>query len=210
MALEPYARRTAPRWVVSWTRLLEGRWKDPMVGRDLLCGLAAAAGLNGVLAIFTIVRLRTAEMPLDWAFPHGMAPLRGTLATLANALHPVTFLLPFGIMAVMVGCRALIRNERLAIAAAAALVAGFDLLFNGTSLTGLLTVGILIAIGARWGLLALVSLTFFIVNTALVPVSADPSVWWSSASWLGWGATLALAIYGYVIANAKSNTAARI
>ena len=60
------------------------------------------------------------------------------------------------------------------------------------------------------GLLALVGLTFFILNTGLVPISADPAAWWSSASWLGWSAPLALAIYGYVIAVARPSTPARI
>jgi hypothetical protein len=202
MGLEPYARRTAPRWFVSWTRLLEGRWTDPMVGRDLLCGLAAAALLNGLLAAGTRVWLARSEGFLDWAYPHGMAPLRGTLATFANMLHPVALLVPFGIMAVMVASRALIRHHGLAIAAAAALVAGFDLLFNGPDLGGLMAVALLLTVGARWGLLALVAVAFFILSMGLVPVSADPAVWWTPASLPGWGATVVLAIYGYRIATA--------
>ncbi|MFN8548761.1 MAG: hypothetical protein U0527_12550 [Candidatus Eisenbacteria bacterium] len=48
LALEPVVRRRRPELLVGWTRLLTGRWRDPMVGRDLLIGttlgLAAAAG----------------------------------------------------------------------------------------------------------------------------------------------------------------------
>jgi hypothetical protein len=40
LALEPYARRLHPRFLVSWTRLLRGRFRDPLVGRDILCGVA--------------------------------------------------------------------------------------------------------------------------------------------------------------------------
>jgi len=40
VALEPYARRLHPRLLVSWTRLLRGRFSDPLVGRDVLAGVA--------------------------------------------------------------------------------------------------------------------------------------------------------------------------
>ena len=43
LALEPFIRRRFPRALVSWSRLLSGRWRDWMVGRDLLLGSAAAA-----------------------------------------------------------------------------------------------------------------------------------------------------------------------
>ena len=88
MALEPYARRVAPRWVVSWTRLLEGRFKDPMVGRDLLTGLAAAAGVNGLFALVTRLQLTIAEGTIDWSYPHGFAPLRGVLRDVGQPASP--------------------------------------------------------------------------------------------------------------------------
>jgi serine/threonine-protein kinase len=45
LALEPYARRLHPRFLVSWTRVLRGRWRDALVGRDILFGVAAATVL---------------------------------------------------------------------------------------------------------------------------------------------------------------------
>jgi len=50
MAIEPYLRRRMPQTVIGWSRLLAGRWRDPMVGRDVLvgvlCGLAVDLALN--------------------------------------------------------------------------------------------------------------------------------------------------------------------
>ncbi len=43
LALEPWVRRTSPVRVISWNRLLAGRWGDPLVGRDVLLGVVAAA-----------------------------------------------------------------------------------------------------------------------------------------------------------------------
>ncbi|HVT02709.1 MAG TPA: serine/threonine-protein kinase [Thermoanaerobaculia bacterium] len=43
LAMEPYVRRRWPETLIGWIRLLEGRFKDPLVGRDLLIGVIAGA-----------------------------------------------------------------------------------------------------------------------------------------------------------------------
>jgi hypothetical protein len=40
LALEPYVRRYWPRTIISWTRVLSGQFRDPIVGRDVLFGVA--------------------------------------------------------------------------------------------------------------------------------------------------------------------------
>ncbi len=54
LAVEPWVRRRWPRVLVSWTRVLAGRIRDPLVGRDVLVGcvggtLIAVVGLGGLL-----------------------------------------------------------------------------------------------------------------------------------------------------------------
>jgi eukaryotic-like serine/threonine-protein kinase len=39
MALEPYVRRRWPQAIISWSRLMAGRLRDPLVGRDVLWGV---------------------------------------------------------------------------------------------------------------------------------------------------------------------------
>jgi hypothetical protein len=39
LALEPWVRRYWPQNLVTWSRLLAGRWRDPLVGRDVLVGI---------------------------------------------------------------------------------------------------------------------------------------------------------------------------
>jgi len=50
LAIEPHVRRRWPAVLVAWSRVSSGRWRDPLVGRDVLAGLAlgAAAGLVGL------------------------------------------------------------------------------------------------------------------------------------------------------------------
>jgi len=45
LALEPYVRRRSPHRLISWTRLCAGKFDDPLVGRDVLIGMAAGGFL---------------------------------------------------------------------------------------------------------------------------------------------------------------------
>jgi hypothetical protein len=49
LALEPYVRRFYPQLLIGWTRALSGQLRDPLVGRDVLVGVAA--GTIGALLI---------------------------------------------------------------------------------------------------------------------------------------------------------------
>ncbi len=40
LAMEPYVRRIWPRLLVAWVRLMSGRWRDPLIGREVLVGLS--------------------------------------------------------------------------------------------------------------------------------------------------------------------------
>ncbi|MGB8476604.1 MAG: serine/threonine-protein kinase [Candidatus Acidiferrum sp.] len=45
VAIEPFVRRREPHILISWSRLLAGQFRDPLVGRDLLIGLAYGIAL---------------------------------------------------------------------------------------------------------------------------------------------------------------------
>ena len=49
MAVEPYARRSWPKLMISWQRLLNGSFRDPLVGRDVLVGAFAGSVASAVL-----------------------------------------------------------------------------------------------------------------------------------------------------------------
>ncbi|MCB9834205.1 MAG: serine/threonine protein kinase [Planctomycetes bacterium] len=55
MAIEPHLRRFWPRSLVGWTRLAAGRWRDPMVGREFLIGMATAIGVVGLFHLAGLV-----------------------------------------------------------------------------------------------------------------------------------------------------------
>ncbi len=46
IALEPYVRRNWPQTIISWTRLVSGRLRDPLVGRDIVSGILLGMALG--------------------------------------------------------------------------------------------------------------------------------------------------------------------
>lgn len=63
LALEPWVRRTSPWRVISWNRLLEGRWQSPLVGRDVLIGVTAAAGFVALVQLLRAVPAWSGRAP---------------------------------------------------------------------------------------------------------------------------------------------------
>jgi len=56
MALEPGVRRTLPRSLIGWTRLLAGKARDALVGREILFGIAGGIVAQEVFWISGILR----------------------------------------------------------------------------------------------------------------------------------------------------------
>jgi eukaryotic-like serine/threonine-protein kinase len=110
LAVEPYARRLWPRMLVSWVRILDGGFRDPLVGRDLLIGAAAGAlrALVDRLQFWIPAALGgTSALPTfgEWTFES----LRGTVAgfvsvvgihnqALLEIIFPVTLLVIFRLL----------------------------------------------------------------------------------------------------------------
>ena len=77
IALEPFARRRWPEMLISWSRAVSGRWRDPLVGRDLLIGAVVGTALGLILG------------PIRVLLPSGSEFLpRPIRSTDAGADHP--------------------------------------------------------------------------------------------------------------------------
>jgi serine/threonine-protein kinase len=55
MAIEPYARKLWPQSLVGWSRILAGRVRDPLVGRELLVGAAFGAAFAVIVPLRLLV-----------------------------------------------------------------------------------------------------------------------------------------------------------
>jgi serine/threonine-protein kinase len=76
MALEPYARRLWPEALVGWSRILAGRFTDPLVGRDLLIGFVFGTGFV-ILAVLTRLLPKWMGLPPSAPIAWGMQALNG-------------------------------------------------------------------------------------------------------------------------------------
>ncbi|HEY2951080.1 MAG TPA: hypothetical protein VGK40_00780, partial [Verrucomicrobiae bacterium] len=48
LALEPHVRRFWPQVLISWSRLVNGQWRDPLVGQNVLLGVLAGVFASAV------------------------------------------------------------------------------------------------------------------------------------------------------------------
>ena len=154
VALEPYARRRWPQMLVSWSRLLEGRWRDPLIGRDLLAGSLVAVATQS-LNILAFVLWATPRPPLFGS--DSWMGLSRVLAELPSLLSQGAWV-AFGLMLLLVGIRIVVRREWLAIIGVVAVVFAISVLqgFNLLVAVGALTTIAYVLVATRLGLVALI------------------------------------------------------
>jgi serine/threonine-protein kinase len=204
IALEPYVRRRWPGMIISWSRLIAGRLRDPLVGRDILIG-----GLCGIAiaVIDPLYHLLPAWLGLPPQAPHPIVPgmlldvrhlIGGTLGALAFGISQVLFL-----CFVLVLLRILLRRQWLA-ATVFFLFGTFTLatgagnpyvnLLYAAALSGIVTFTLI-----RFGLLAAVVAQFLSSLLLDFPLTFDFSAWYAVNSLFGLAIVAALAIYGFYV-----------
>jgi hypothetical protein len=201
IALEPYVRRRWPATLVSWSRLLAGGFRDPLVGRDVLVGCLMGALIADLNRLGWFVPSWLDDPPTrplsgpDWQF-------LGARVIIANISNNVIFslLLSFLFLFVLFLFRALLRKEW---AAAVAFVlfnsaffaySGSPVVFVTNLILNVATVFLLI----RLGLLALVaSVVFQLCLVENFPLTTQGSAWYAGISLAGILLMAAMAFYGF-------------
>ncbi|HTA22586.1 MAG TPA: serine/threonine-protein kinase [Terriglobales bacterium] len=203
VALEPYVRRTWPEILISWSRLLAGGWKDPLVGRDLLLGAlfgVAIAVVNYVLIALPFwfkVASITAGGP-------GSQSLREPSVFLGNIASNILALMDgIGSLAALFIVAKLTRSKTAGMLLVALLVVGVSV--RGENLKVELAIISLIAILwlaclVRVGLLAICVCRFIIFTLGDGLVTSDLSRWYAWRGLTEIAVVFALALYGFKIA----------
>lgn len=211
LAIEPHARRLWPELLVAWARLLSGRARDPLVGRDLLLGISSYFAFFVATVVLLGAGVVLGGRPGMPVLP-SLATLPETrlfLSALVDAPRNGV-LLALVFLVVLVVCR-LGAAPRLA----SLLFFLFTLAFGTLSLLTLsgrpnvFHVLLALAFAAGWtflatrvGFLALAVVMSVLDLVVSVPVSLDLHVWWSDRGlWIAaillllaaWGARLASA-----------------
>jgi hypothetical protein len=200
VALEPFIRRRWPAWIISWSRLLAGDFRDPLVGRDILFGAVIGAGLMFVqLFAHNLPRLMGKSSHL--VFSPG-SEMMGNLffsrfslqlmAALFQAFISVFLLLLFVVV---------LRRERFAVLALWLLLTVVVTLVSEanwmmvpfTALSAFLVVFTLI----RYGLLAVISVVFVSHLTVFYPITTELTAWYAIDFTIALVMVVALAAFGF-------------
>ncbi len=210
VALEPYLRSIWPRTIVSWIRVLEGRLRDPLVGRHVLAGCVLGAGLGLLLQLY--------QLAPEWL---GMTPprpdginspaneldaLRGLAPSLAGLLTIHCKQLFYGLLyaCVLLLLRLAVRRDWLAVVPFLVLsvllvnpAAGHPLVDLGVStvLAALCLVGFF-----RFGLLTVIVALNLAYLSGGLTLTFDMTAWYAPGSAMVVTSFVGLAVYGFVMA----------
>ena len=211
LAIEPWIRRNWPQAIISWSRLISGQWRDPVVGRDILFG--AAFGTLWIL-IFEVAYIPLARM--------GASPPLSAAAYLLggrHALGQVLLQVPFSIFGtlqfffLLLGLKVLVeflfkllgvkflRAEWIAAVLFVVIFVGMRSL-QSTHLAVdipviLLIYSVLVLIVLRFGLVPLAVGAFTVDMLGNVPFTADFSAWYVTTTLLALLSVVALAGWGF-------------
>lgn len=202
VALEPQVRRHDPHLLISWSRLLAGHLRDPLIGRDVLVG--TLLGLGGTAANYLGGWLKV------WT-GHPLAPnhylraetLDGLPPALAVALEQafLSLWVTLAILVFLVRARKLVRRDWAAALLLLAAFSSIEILFAARSWPAVIAMVLrwvlVIGIVARLGLVAGVAGNLAGFVTLSFPLTSDLSAPYAGQALLGVLAVLALAVYGF-------------
>jgi hypothetical protein len=186
LAIEPYVRRRWPHALIASGKVLAGRFRDPLVGRDALIGSAAGVLISILLAGVTpVTRLLGGVLPAPMSDLTPVSGLRFALASpLMNVVDAVfwSFVATFLIFAL----RIVLRKDWLAVATIA-LIGSLLLAVPSESVIVNLIIGVM-----AWTMLPLLMIRFGLLATfCMVYVSdlihsgvTDFTSWSSYSVWI--------------------------
>jgi hypothetical protein len=201
LALEPYLRNRWPGTLISWSRLLHGRFSDALVGRHLLIGVIAG------VAVVLVVQTAIIVPPLFGA-PAPMKPAQSleALSSWSEAISTLLFVLPASVAHAFLGAIVLLlahlvfRRRWIAVVVLFAFMALTIEL--RTTLEAEIAARLACAAIATWtltrnGLVAFATMFFTGMMFVALPVTVDISAWYFARGLVAPVVLVALAAYGF-------------
>jgi serine/threonine-protein kinase len=199
LAVEPWVRRHWPTTMISWSRLLSGQVRDPLVGRDILFGVILGVVWILIFQIRYIPMMRMGAAPALFS----TSALMGGRTALGAWLYqwPQSIQTTLVFFFLLFGLKVLLRREwiaGIALVAIFALPRGLSSTYMAVEIPAQIIVyGIAVIIVLRFGFIPLACAVFTINLLANVPFSADLSMWYMPASLMALASVVALAGWGF-------------
>lgn len=204
VALEPIVRRFWPQILVSWSRLLSGNWRDPLVARDMLLGCAIAAPFN---ALLDLGQSRGGAEPIFFDYWHHC----GALFSLSQSLtvFSSSVVIPLLIVLLLVGVKVIARVSFIAYAVAAIVLAGsfFGGYIDGgpsTMAIAILASAVAIIVLIRVGFLAFAACMLTMALLSNISITTDLSAWYAPTALAYAAGVVALTVWAARRATART------
>ncbi len=203
LAIEPYARKLWPHALISWVRLLNGRFRDPIVGRDVLVGCVWGIGIGFMNKAAKMGSLWWGGVPSRPdlpAHPAELLALRGVRESVAELIQVqvnIAILVLYLLVALLL-LRLIFRKTWIAVAIWWSLY-----VFVFAPGYGFLAMAIAAAawhiVFFRFGLLPILVGTVCTDLLVGFPLTTNLSAWYAHATMLISVFCLALTIYGFKV-----------
>jgi serine/threonine-protein kinase len=203
VALEPFVRKRWPKRIISWSRLLAGGYRDPLVGRDILIGAVFAAAIILVAPVTAIVTGWLGHPPELTLNPGAVNIgahlfIRKFTSQLSSGIF-LGFISLFLLLLLFV----VLRRERLAFGILWLLLTVVAHLLGETPIQLIF----LTALGAflpvfvlyRYGLLASVAAFFFTLLAIYYPITTELTAWYATDFMIALVICVSIVVYGFYI-----------
>jgi Protein kinase domain len=204
MAVEPFIRRRRPESLISWTRLLSGRIRDPLVGGHIAAGAAFGVGLT----LWSMLKMATLlgqglVAPQDWRMIGG--PGWVVYSLLLNLVWGGV-VKAFAVCVLLVFARFLLRRDWLAMVVVVCLANVVTIADSPHVLIQLAfevpAAAVAVWLLIRWGLLPMIVASVIAELASYTPITTDFTAWYSGPTLFLVTAIGGLAIAAFVTAMA--------
>lgn len=207
VALEPYVRKYWPDTLISWSRFLAGKFKDPVVARDVLLGTlfgVASAALEQLQPYVEAWLGKAPQRPLGLTTAYTLEGLKGSIATVlyqaSSSFSSALIVFFFFFMLRLVFRRnwlaALVMSLLFCIPSLGAQNPLIDMLFTAPFFW------MYLYILYRFGLVALTVLYFIDQLADNMPMATPLSAWYTEGGLVAMITILAVAFYGFYVSRA--------
>ena len=205
VAVEPYVRSRWPGTIIAWSRVLSGRFRDPLVGRDVLIGgafgVASAALMQAQILAPALLGLPTGTPQLGWPEPFlGGADLVGSFFEIQSK----AFFAPVAWLFLILMLWIVLRKQWLAVAVFFLFYAGMNVL-SGDHLVldllfGSLGGALLLFVLLKFGLVALMAMFLFQYMLTVYTITTDLSAWYAGSTLFAVGICAAVTLAAFLTA----------
>jgi hypothetical protein len=198
LGLEPYVRRRWPTMLISWSRLLAGKFRDPLVGRDVLFGILIGIVINLIRVSFmNISTTAYAFSSIDETLLISLSGVRLAAGNLVLIAIVPVISAPIYLFVLFL-LRLLARRDWLAVVLFVIVLVPGSYTGNWqVSAMSILANGLFAVAMTRYGLVASTFASFASNALSRFPVTLNFSVWYAGIGLVPLVAVLAPAVFAF-------------